>query len=101
MHIMDPMGLSDTWTWQEYDTAFVFFGGRRVPSVPGGPLWGGGFCLFSSGPARFGLLFLRAGHWASEALFPPGWVDALRPPCPFRPVYGFLWWLFTIPGGWP
>ena len=101
MHIMDPIGASDTWTWHGYDNAFVNIGGRRMQSVPGGTHWGGGICINSYDHARFGLLIHRAGQWNSEALLPTGWVDALRTPCPIRPEYGFLWWLNTNHGEWP
>jgi CubicO group peptidase (beta-lactamase class C family) len=50
--------------------------------------------------ARFGLLYLRDGHWGGRALLPPGWVDQARSPTPPSVgQYGAHFWLATNDSG--
>lgn len=45
--------------------------------------------------ARFGLLYLRDGHWDGQRILPKGWVDFARTPLAHegRGIYGAQFWL--------
>ena len=50
--------------------------------------------------ARFGLLYLRDGHWEREVLLPAGWVDHARTATgPSAGQYGAHFWLATNGSG--
>ena len=93
--VMEPIGCSTGWEWLAYRNAVVEIDGRAMPSVPGGAHWGGGIFISTEDHARVGLMVLRDGTWEGRRILPPGYVQALRAPCPVFPRYGFLWWLNT------
>jgi CubicO group peptidase (beta-lactamase class C family) len=93
--IMDPIGATNTWTWEPYQNAWVDIGDTRMPSVPGGSHWGGGLWMSTRDHARTGLLVARRGQWDARRLLSEAWIDALREPCALNPQYGLLWWLNT------
>ncbi len=99
--VMDPIGASRTWRWLGYRNSFVEIDGVRMQSVPGGTHWGGGIQINNYDHARFALLVNRDGVWNGNALFPEGWVAALRSPSEVNPGYGYLWWLNTGQKEWP
>jgi CubicO group peptidase (beta-lactamase class C family) len=94
-HIMDPIGCSDTWAWNGYETSFVEVDGRRMQSVPGGGHWGGGIVIGSRDHARVGELILNEGRWDGRQLLSQRWVRAMLTPSRLNPTYGLLWWLNT------
>ena len=50
--------------------------------------------------ARFGLLYLRDGHWDGTQILPAGWVDQARTPTPASAgQYGAHFWLATNDSG--
>jgi CubicO group peptidase (beta-lactamase class C family) len=57
--------------------------------------WVGGFSADSTARdfAKFGLLYLRGGHWDGEQILPEEWVEFTRAPSPANPEYGAQWWL--------
>ncbi|GJE13049.1 serine hydrolase domain-containing protein [Methylobacterium longum] len=91
--IMDPIGASQDWAWQGYDTAWVEAGGVRMQSVPGGGHWGGGLFIGTDDHARFGLLIARGGAWDGRQLLSARWIRAMLTPSPTLDSYGYLWWL--------
>jgi CubicO group peptidase (beta-lactamase class C family) len=91
--IMDPIGASDTWEWQGYNTSWLELDGRRVQSVPGGGHWGGGLFISARDHARLGLLIAQGGVWAGKELLSPAWIKAMLTPSPTLDNYGYLWWL--------
>ncbi|MEQ8584725.1 MAG: serine hydrolase [Thalassobaculaceae bacterium] len=91
--IMDPIGASDTWSWNGYINSWVEVDGQPMPSVSGGAHWGGGLFISARDHARVGLLMLRRGMWGDVPLLSPDWVDACTTPCALNPSYGYLWWL--------
>ena len=93
--IMDPIGASDSWSWNGYDTSFVELEGRRVQSVSGGGHWGGGLFISTRDHARFGYLFLRNGRWKDRQILRDDWVARATTPVAIQPNYGFMWWLNT------
>jgi len=93
--IAGPIGMSDTWRWHGYFSAYADIDGTRMPSVSGGGHWGGGFWASTRDHARFGLLFLRRGEWAGQRILSERWIDRSLTPTPLRPVYGYMWWLNT------
>jgi CubicO group peptidase (beta-lactamase class C family) len=99
--IMDPIGASDTWEWQGYETSWVEIGGQRVQSVPGGSHWGGGLFISTLDHARFGLLVAQGGEWAGRRILSEGWMRQMLTPSPTLANYGYLWWLNTGPGAHP
>ncbi|WP_149535403.1 serine hydrolase domain-containing protein [Siccirubricoccus phaeus] len=99
--IMRPIGASDDWRWEGYETSWVEIGGRRVQSVSGGGHWGGGVFIHAEDQARIGQLCLQDGVWERRRLLPAGWVAQCRTPCALNPHYGLLWWLNTGRTRWP
>jgi CubicO group peptidase (beta-lactamase class C family) len=93
--IMEPIGASSSWEWRGYRNSGFEIDGRMMESVSGGAHWGGGLVIPTRDHARFAYLVHRRGRWAGRELVPEGWFEALRTPCPIKPIYGFLWWLNT------
>jgi CubicO group peptidase (beta-lactamase class C family) len=91
--VMQPIGASDDWRWEGYDTSWVEIGGRRVQSVPGGTHWGGGISISARDQARIGLLLLDDGRFEGRQVISADWVRRMRAPCPIAPFYGWLVWL--------
>ncbi|MDH3731938.1 MAG: serine hydrolase [Gemmatimonadota bacterium] len=92
--IMDPIGASDTWEWNGYETSWVDVNGERLQSVSGGGHWGGGMVISSRDHARFGLLMSRDGVWGDRRILSREWIaESLTPS--IQPNYGFMWWLNT------
>jgi len=92
--IMDPIGASDTWEWNGYETSWVDVGGTRVQSVSGGGHWGGGLMISTRDHARFGLMMARGGLWGDRRILSEDWVAQSITPS-IQPNYGFMWWLNT------
>ncbi len=93
--VMDPIGASSTWRWHGYENSWITLDGQRMQSVSGGGHFGGGLFISAMDHARFGLLFLRNGHWEERQIVPPQWIEAMRQPTPARKDYGYMWWLNT------
>ena len=93
--IMDPIGASDDWHWEGYETSWVEIDGQRMQSVSGGAHWGGGLFISSRDQARTGLLMSRRGRWGDDQLISENWIDASIAPSRIFPLYGYLWWLNT------
>lgn len=91
--IMDPIGASDTWSWNGYINSWVEVDGQPMQSVSGGAHWGGGLFISARDHARIGLLMQRRGMWGGVPLLSPDWIDACTTPCALNPSYGYLWWL--------
>lgn len=92
--VMEPIGASDTWEWNGYETSWVDVGGRRIQSVSGGGHWGGGLIISSRDLARVGLLMTRRGTWGDRRILSEAWIDESLTPS-IQPSYGFMWWLNT------
>ncbi len=99
--VMTPIGASDGWQWNGYDTSWTEIDGRRVQSVSGGGHWGGGLFISSRDHARFGLLFQRRGDWGEREILPASWVEQAITPTGIQPNYGFMWWLNTDQAQFP
>ena len=93
--IMRPIGASDDWSWQGYQTSTVDVDGRAIESVSGGTHWGGGVLIHAEDQARVGLLMLRRGEWNGKRILPESWIAESLTPCTLNPNYGLLWWLNT------
>ena len=93
--IMDPIGASDDWHWEGYETSWVEIDGQRMQSVSGGAHWGGGLFISSRDQARTGLLMSRRGRWGDKQLISENWINASIAPSRIFPLYGYLWWLNT------
>ena len=91
--IMDPIGASQDWRWEGYETSWVEIDGKRIQSVPGGGHWGGGLFIGARDHARFGLLIARGGVWGERRLLSRQWVEAMLTPSATLASYGLLWWL--------
>jgi CubicO group peptidase (beta-lactamase class C family) len=91
--IMDPIGASQDWRWEGYETSWVEIDGQRVQSVPGGGHWGGGLFIGARDHARFGLLIARGGVGGGRQLLSRKWVEAMMTPSATLGNYGLLWWL--------
>jgi CubicO group peptidase (beta-lactamase class C family) len=91
--IMDPIGASQGWRWEGYETSWTEIDGRRIQSVPGGGHWGGGLFISATDHARFGQLILRDGVHNGQRLLPEGWMAQTVTPSATLANYGFLWWL--------
>ena len=91
--IMRPIGASDRWRWQGYDSAWIELAGRRVQSVPGGTHWGGGVSIGSIDQAHIGQLFLDGGRVNGREVVSREWIERMRSPCAIAPFYGYLLWL--------
>lgn len=99
--IMAPIGASEDWRWEGYETSWVEVAGRRMQSVSGGGHWGGGVFIHAEDQARIGALVLAEGVHQGKRLLPEGWVRACTSPCALNPAYGFLFWLNTGRAKWP
>lgn len=93
--IMDPIGASDSWSWNGYRNSEVMVDGKPMVSVPGGTHWGGGLWIDSYDHARFGLLIAREGEWGGKRLVSADWIRLMHEPIDLYPAYGLLWWLNT------
>jgi CubicO group peptidase (beta-lactamase class C family) len=91
--IMEPIGASQTWEWHGYDNSWVTLDGLEVQSVSGGGHYGGGVWASTRDHARFGLLYLRRGHWGGRQLLSEAWIDRATTPGDVNPTYGYMWWL--------
>lgn len=91
--IMDPIGASQDWRWEGYETSWVEIDGQRIQSVPGGGHWGGGMFIGARDHARFGLLIARGGAWGGKQLLSRAWVETMLTPSVTLANYGLLWWL--------
>lgn len=52
---------------------------------------GWGLTLTPRDMARFGLLYLRRGHWGTQRVIPEAWIEESTAMNPH--AYGYLWWL--------
>ena len=95
--IMDPIGASQGWRWEGYETSWVEIDGQRMQSVPGGGHWGGGLFISARDHARFGQLIAQKGVWEGRELIPSAWLEQSLVPSPTLANYGFLWWLNVNP----
>jgi CubicO group peptidase (beta-lactamase class C family) len=93
--IMDPIGASQTWQWNGYETSWTTIDGTSMQSVSGGGHWGGGLFIGTRDHARFGYLFLRNGKWGDRQLVSEDWVARATTPVEIQPNYGYMWWLNT------
>ncbi|MBV8799093.1 MAG: serine hydrolase [Alphaproteobacteria bacterium] len=94
-YVMDPIGASNTWHWENYDNAWVTIDGRRIPVPPGGGHWGGGMFISARDLARMGLLGLHNGRWGDKQIFSEQWVKMAKTPTPQNPEYGFMNWFLN------
>jgi CubicO group peptidase (beta-lactamase class C family) len=98
---MDPIGASNSWHWEPYESAYVTIDGKRMPSVPGGGHHGGGLFINAWDMARFGYLFLHNGEWDGRRLISTEWITMARTPGtgtnPDSKVYGFMNWFLNVP----
>lgn len=99
--IMDPIGASQDWRWEGYETSWTEIDGCRMQSVPGGGHWGGGMFISAADHARFGQLILRDGVHDGQRLLPEGWMAQAVTPSDTLANYGFLWWLNRGPAANP
>jgi hypothetical protein len=99
--IMDPIGASQGWRWEGYETSWLEIDGQRMQSVPGGGHWGGGLFISARDHARFGQLIAQNGVWDGRELIPSAWLAQSVVPSPTLPNYGFLWWLNRGPAANP
>jgi len=76
--LLDPIGIS---------TDVLLTDGRGC--------WFGGFGanMTTRDFARFGLLYLRGGHWDGEQIVPTSWIDESRAPAASNAGYGLQFWL--------
>jgi len=91
--IMQPIGVSDDWSWCGYDQAWVEIDGQPMQSVPGGTHWGGGVTISSLDQIRLGTLLLNRGASHGKQVISAQWIDRMFAPCPIAPFYGMLVWL--------
>jgi len=94
-YVMDPIGASDTWHWENYYNAWVTIGGQRMPVPPGGGHWGGGMFIDARDLARMGLLGLRKGRWGGKTILSPRWVRMATTPTPQNSEYGYMNWFLN------
>lgn len=94
-YVMDPIGASDTWHWENYENAWVTIDGRRVPVPPGGGHWGGGMFISARDLARMGLLGLHNGRWGDRRILSDVWVSMAKTPTPQNPEYGYMNWFLN------
>jgi CubicO group peptidase (beta-lactamase class C family) len=94
-YVMDPIGASDTWHWENYENAWVTIDGKRMPVPPGGGHWGGGMFISARDLARMGLLGLNNGKWGGKQILSRKWVKMARTPTPQEPIYGYMNWFLN------
>ncbi len=93
--VMDPIGASNSWHWENYYNAWVTIDGKRMPVPPGGGHWGGGMFISARDLARMGLLGLHNGKWGNRQILSARWVKMARTPTPQEPTYGFMNWFLN------
>ena len=94
-YVMDPIGASHTWHWENYSNAWVTIDGKRMPVPPGGGHWGGGMFIDARDLARMGLLGLNNGKWGDRTILSEQWVKMARTPTPQEPDYGYMNWFLN------
>lgn len=94
-YVMDPIGASTTWHWENYYDAWVTIDGKRMPVPPGGGHWGGGMFISARDLARMGLLALNNGYWGKNPVLSENWIRLARTPTPQNPQYGFMNWFLN------
>jgi hypothetical protein len=94
-YVMDPIGASHTWHWENYSNAWVTINGKRIPVVPGGGHWGGGMFISARDLARIGLLGLHNGNWNGKQILSEQWVKMARTPTGPNPGYGYMNWFLN------
>lgn len=94
-YVMDPIGASTTWHWENYYNAWVTIDGKRVPVPPGGGHWGGGMFISARDLARMGLLGLHNGRWGDKQILSERWVKMAKMPTPQNPEYGYMNWFLN------
>ena len=94
-YIADPIGMSDAWHWEGYETSFTDIDGKKTKVVTGGGHWGGGMFLTARDQARLGLLGLNKGKWGDRQILSDKWVAMARTPTGPNPGYGFCNWFLN------
>jgi CubicO group peptidase (beta-lactamase class C family) len=94
-NVMDPIGASQTWHWENYSNAWVTIDGQRIPVPPGGGHWGGGMFISARDLGRMGLLGLHNGNWDGKQILSEQWVKMARTPTGPNPGYGFMNWFLN------
>lgn len=93
--IMEPVGATNTWSWNPYFNSEVQVDGLTLPSVPGGSHWGGGIFINSEDHARVALMVARNGNWGGQQIISSTYLREITRPSPCFDLYGMLWWLNT------
>ncbi len=93
--VMDPIGATESWSWNGYGNAGEIVDGRFMVGVPGGSHWGGGLWMSTRDHARVGQMIAQGGQWNGQQILPASWIEQMTTPCELNPTYGFLWWLNT------
>jgi CubicO group peptidase (beta-lactamase class C family) len=99
--ITQPVGASDTWRWEGYDTSWVEIDGKKMQSVPGGTHWGAGMSISSEDQALIGQMLLNNGRVGNKQVLSSAWVERMQTPCAIAPWYGTLVWLNGLQGVFP
>ncbi len=94
-YVMDPIGASDTWHWENYKNAWVTIDGKRMAVPPGGGHWGGGMFINAYDLARLGVLGSRNGAWGGKQILSRAWVKMARTPTKANPQYGYMNWFLN------
>lgn len=94
-YVMDPIGASDSWHWENYTNAWVTIDGKRMPVPPGGGHWGGGMFISARDLGRMGLLGLHNGRWGNKQILSEKWVGMAKTPTPQNPEYGYMNWFLN------
>jgi CubicO group peptidase (beta-lactamase class C family) len=94
-YVMDPIGASQTWHWENYRDAFVTIDGKRMPVPPGGGHWGGGMFISARDLARLGLLGLGEGTWGDRQVLSETWIRLARTPTLVKQDYGYMNWFLN------
>lgn len=99
--VMNPIGASNTWSWNGYSTSVVSLPSGPVTAVSGGAHWGGGLFISARDLALIGEVFLNEGRFDEQTIVSAEWVRQSWTPCPVKPEYGYLWWLNDTEKPWP
>ncbi|WP_433528510.1 serine hydrolase domain-containing protein [Micromonospora sp. CA-263727] len=102
--LLDPLGISSSWSWHGYTNSDIVIDGQTVPVVSGGAHWGGGVWASAQDLALLGVLYLtesatptdqtQGGSAGAKRLFlGPEWIEASWRPSDANPDYGYMWWL--------
>jgi CubicO group peptidase (beta-lactamase class C family) len=94
-YVMDPIGASNTWHWENYRNAWVTIDGKRMPVPPGGGHWGGGMFISARDLARTGLLGLHNGRWGEKQILSEAWVKMAKTPTSQNSEYGYMNWFLN------